>query len=284
MALVFTRVVGLGCERALLQLRPLARGSVRALSGLASASPPPTRFYPAILQARLHTPPLPLGARGLAKAKGKGKGKAAAKAKAAGAEEEEEEEEDSSAADDGPELDMDDLRKRMDGALEHFRKELVPLRLGRAQPGMLDHVVVPLPEGGGNAPLVVVGRVVVRDPQKLEVTVFDPALASAVAKAIGAAGLELNPSFERNVVHVPLPRITSEQRHALVKTVHTLAEKSKTALRKVRQAALKQVKALKGMPKDELSRLEKQVQELTDSATKQLTEIAASKEKGLLEG
>jgi ribosome recycling factor len=132
--------------------------------------------------------------------------------------------------------------------------------------------------------LLSLGRVVVRDPQKLEVTVFDAANASAVAKAIGAAGLELNPSFERNVVHVPLPRITAEQRHSLVKTVHTLAEKSKTAVRKVRQAALKQAKGMeKTMPKDELKRLEKDVQDLTDAATKKLTELAASKEKDLLD-
>ncbi|KAJ1621178.1 ribosome recycling factor [Pavlovales sp. CCMP2436] len=172
----------------------------------------------------------------------------------------------------------------MDSCIDQFKKDLAPLKPGRATPGMLDHVAVPQPDGAGTAPLLSLGRVIVRDAQKLEVTVFDPAMAAAVAKAIGAAGLELNPTFERNVVHVPLPRITAEQRRALVKTVQQLAEKSKMSVRKVRQAALKQAKALeKSMGKDEVKRLEKDVQDLTDATVKKLGEVSAAKEKELLE-
>lgn len=221
-----------------------------------------------------------LAAKAASKGKAKGsKGGAAASERDGGTASE------AAASDSEQEFDVDALRQRMDGSVAHFLKELTPLRPGRAAPGMLDHVLVPLADGSGTAPLLTVGRVIVRDPQKLEVAVFDPALASAVAKAIAAAGLELNPSFERNVVHVPLPRITAEQRRALVKTVHTLAEKAKTSVRKVRQDALKQTKALaKQMPKDELKRLETQVQALTDAAVKQLSDASADKEKELLEG
>lgn len=241
--------------------------------------------------ARLAAPAVGVAGARLLSAKGAKKGKARGKggspAPAHGASEGGNGPEGASAASEGDEAEFDanTLRQRMDSSVAYFAKELVPLRPGRAAPGMLDHVLVPLADGSGNAPLLAVGRVVVRDPQKLEVTVFDPALASAVAKAIAAAGLELNPSFERNVVHVPLPRITAEQRRALVKTVHSLAEKAKQSVRRVRQDALKQTKELaKHVPKDELKRLEAQVQALTDAAVKQLSDAASAKEKELLEG
>lgn len=238
--------------------------------------------------ARLAAPAVGVAGARLLSAKGakKGKARGGSPAPAHGASEGNGPEGASAASEgDEAEFDANTLRQRMDSSVAYFAKELVPLRPGRAAPGMLDHVLVPLADGTGNAPLLAVGRVVVRDPQKLEVTVFDPAHASAVAKAIAAAGLELNPSFERNVVHVPLPRITAEQRRALVKTVHSLAEKAKQSVRRVRQDALKQTKELaKHVPKDELKRLEAQVQALTDAAVKQLSDAASAKEKELLEG
>ncbi|KAG8470107.1 hypothetical protein KFE25_008528 [Diacronema lutheri] len=261
----------------------MARGVVRMCRGdavcfaRAVALPGALRAPPPLALAAVSVRLLATkGAKGKARAKPIGKGGSDAAADDA----DDDVEEDGAAG-----LDMGVLRQRMDASVARFVKELAPLRPGRAVPGMLDHVLVPAADGSGPSPLAAVGRVVVRDPQKLEVTVFDPALASAVAKAIAAAGLELNPSFERNVVHVPLPRITADQRRALVKAVHALAEKAKTTVRKLRQAALKQAKALeKQLPKDELKRLEGQVQALTDAAVKQLGDASAAKEKELLEG
>jgi hypothetical protein len=115
--------------------------------------------------------PFPYAARALAaKAKagaGKGRDKGPS-AKAAAASEPDDDDDASDASDDGLRaLDMDELRVRMGGALDYFKKELVPLRLGRAQPGMLDHVTVPLLDGSGHAPVHALGRVVVRDPPRV---------------------------------------------------------------------------------------------------------------------
>lgn len=185
----------------------------------------------------------------------------------------------------GEEGDTSKFADHIEQAIDSFRRDLVPIIPGRATPHMLDHVSVVHPDTKTALPMLSAARVVVRDPQRLELTVFDPQLVTAVVKAVAAAGMELNPYAERNVVHVPVPRPTAEQRRAMVKSVHALAEKARERVRRVRQQALKAGKNLKHTAgADEAKRYEGEVQALVERGTKSIGEVAAHKEKDLLDG
>jgi len=206
------------------------------------------------------------------------------KREAAAAADKEEEEDGDEGGDEDSGLDPDQASARMDQTVQAFRREVAPLRPGRASPHLLDHITVAHPNGGEVLPLPAVGRVIVRDPQRMEVAVFDPQLVSAVARAIASAGMELNPQAERSTVVVPLPRPTAEQRKAMVRTLHRVAEKAKNGVRRARQGFLKRLKADKGVPEDDRKALEAAVQKVTDAHAAAIADHMAAKEKELLEG
>lgn len=185
--------------------------------------------------------------------------------------------EDSSGAAEGA-FDVDVVKERMGAAIDSFRKATAALKPGRASPHMFDNVKVKHPGTGDELPLPSVGRAVARDAQRLEVTVYDVQLASAVAKAIAAASKDLNPLVERNMVVVPLPRSTAEQRKEMIKQAHAIAEKTKTSVRRARQDALKDIRALGSASADEKKRLSEQVQDITDEAVKGLEKQLGEKE------
>src|SRR5574337_1314620 len=112
----------------------------------------------------------------------------------------------------------EDLRRRMEGAIETLRREFTGLRTGRANPGLLEPVKVTA--YGNELPLSQVGTVSVPEPRMITVQVWDRALVGVVEKAIRDAGLGLNPAADGQLVRVPIPQLTEERRVELVKLAH----------------------------------------------------------------
>src|SRR5947209_2439755 len=111
--------------------------------------------------------------------------------------------------------DINDIKRRMEGALKSFSHELSGLRTGRASPNMLDSVQVEA--YGSMMPLNQVANVNVPEPRLLTVSVWDAGLVKAVEKGISNANLGLNPSAEGNLVRVRIPELSEERRKELVK-------------------------------------------------------------------
>ena len=135
----------------------------------------------------------------------------------------------------------------------------------------------------GAQPLVSIAKVLAQGPQALQVSLYDPTSKSvaAVAKAIEAAPLGLRAEQQGKVVRVSVPRPTQESRQLLVKHAKTLAEAARTAVRGLRQRAMKEAKGAGGT-KEELKRAEKQVEELTKQAITAVDKAAKEKEKEVL--
>src|SRR5690606_29855280 len=107
-------------------------------------------------------------------------------------------------------------KKRMDQALEHFRDDLKKIRTGRAHPDMLGEVMVEA--YGARMPLNQVANTTVPEPQLLQITPFDPSQLQAIVTAIrNDQGFGFNPSDDGRVVRVPVPPLTEERRHQIVK-------------------------------------------------------------------
>src|SRR5689334_12803629 len=129
----------------------------------------------------------------------------------------------------GPTHDINEIKRRMQGALTTLKHELGGLRTGRASPGMLEPVQVEA--YGSHMPLNQVATVSVPEPRMLSVQVWDKSVVHAVEKAIMAANLGLTPSSEGQTIRLRVPELNEERRKELVKVAHKYAEAQRVAVR-----------------------------------------------------
>ena len=181
-------------------------------------------------------------------------------------------------------FDLEDLKRRMNGALDDLRKEFGGLRTGRASPKLLDPVTVTA--YGSAMPIGQVANVSVPEPRMISVQVWDKANVGAVEKAIRSSDLGLNPIVDGQTVRVPIPELTEERRRELSKVAAKYAEGHRVAVRNVRRDGMDQLKSMeKGgeLSKDEQHRLGESVQSLTDEMISKIDEALATKEKEIMQ-
>lgn len=165
-----------------------------------------------------------------------------------------------------------------------FQAELRAIRAGRANPQLLDRVMVDY--YGTQTPLPQMGNVVSPEPRMLVINVWDVKALPLVEKAIQKSDLGLNPSNDGKVIRLIIPELTEERRKDLNKLVHKAAEEAKVAVRAIRRDAMEQFKKLQKdgkITEDEQAKAEKKMQEATDEAIKSVDELAAKKEKEIME-
>jgi len=176
-----------------------------------------------------------------------------------------------------------EAHKKMDGAVEHFRKELGTLRAGRASTDMLTPVMVEY--YGTPTPLNQLATLNTPDPQLITVTPFDRSTTKAIEKAIAAADLGLNPSSDGHTIRVPIPVMTEERRKELSKHVKKLGEETKVAVRNIRRDAndkLKKLEKDKAISQDEEHMAFDKIQTETDQHIKNIDELVKKKEQELM--
>ena len=175
--------------------------------------------------------------------------------------------------------DMDDLQRRMEGALNTLKSDFGGLRTGRASTTLLEPIMVEA--YGQQMPMSQVGTISAPEPRLLSVQVWDKGQVSFVEKAIREAGLGLNPMVDGQMVRVPLPELNEERREELVKIAGKYAEQCRVAVRNVRRDGMDQLK--KGekdgeISQDEQKSLSDDVQKLTDNYVKKIDEALSQKE------
>ncbi|MDN3652552.1 ribosome recycling factor [Thalassotalea ponticola] len=177
-----------------------------------------------------------------------------------------------------------DARDRMGKSIEALKLNLNKIRTGRAHTSLLDNISVSY--YGVDTPLNQVGSVSTPDARTLAITVFDKSMISAVEKAILTSDLGLNPSSQGTLIRIPLPPLTEERRRDLVKVVGGEIENGKIAIRNIRRDANSDIKSLnkeKEISDDEARQAEDEIQKITNEFVKQADELAAAKEKELME-
>ena len=165
-----------------------------------------------------------------------------------------------------------------------FQAELRSIRAGRANPQLLDRLVVDY--YGTQTPLSQMGNITSPEPRMLVINVWDQKSLPLVEKAILKSDLGLNPSNDGKVIRLLIPELTEERRKDLTKVVHKAAEDAKVAIRSIRREAMEQIKKLQKDSKiteDEQTKAEKKMQEATDDAIKGVDDLAAKKEKEIME-
>ncbi|AZL15078.1 ribosome recycling factor [Rickettsiales endosymbiont of Stachyamoeba lipophora] len=178
---------------------------------------------------------------------------------------------------------LNDLKKRMDGAINSFNHNLKGLRTGRASANLLDHIVVEA--YGDRLPIAQLATVTVSDARMLTVQVWDKTAVKSVEKAIANADLGLNPSSEGQLIRIPLPPLSEDRRKELVKVSYKYAEESKVSIRNVRRDVMDEVKKLekdKQINEDTMHSLSDQIQKITDEYIKKIDELVKHKEQEIL--
>ncbi|AXS40411.1 ribosome recycling factor [Breoghania sp. L-A4] len=177
------------------------------------------------------------------------------------------------------ELDFDDLKRRMQGAISVLKTELGGLRTGRASASMLDPVLVNA--YGSLTPLSQVATVSVPEPRMISVQVWDKSQVGAVEKAIRESNLGLNPVVDGTLLRLPVPELNEERRLDLVKIAHKYAEQARIAVRHVRRDGMDMLKKMEkdgNISKDAHHDAGESVQKMTDEMILQIDDIVAKKE------
>ena len=172
----------------------------------------------------------------------------------------------------------------MEKAVEDFRKELTGIRTGRANVTLLDSIRVDY--HGTPMPVNQLGTLSVPDPATIMVSPWDASAVAMIDKAIRTSDLGLNPTNDGKVVRVPIPTLTEDRRKEMVKHMHKVLENHRTAVRNIRRDVKEAVEKLekeKKISEDERKRSLDELEKLTHSETKKIEDLAAAKEKEVLE-
>src|SRR5712675_3241193 len=182
-----------------------------------------------------------------------------------------------------PTHNLEDIKRRMQGALTSLKTELSGLRTGRASTSLVEHVQVDA--YGTHMPLNQLATVSVPEPRMISVQVWDKSMVHAVEKGISASNLGLTPSTEGQVIRLRLPELNQDRRKELAKIAHKYAEAARVAVRHVRRDGLDVLKKMEKdhkISEDDGKRSSDQVQKLCDDMIADVDKMLAVKEKEIL--
>ena len=174
--------------------------------------------------------------------------------------------------------------EKMEKTVSVLKEEYIQLRIGRANPHVLDKVLVDY--YGEMTPINQTANISVQDGKCLVISPWDKSLIKNMEKGITIANIGLTPSNDGNVIRLVFPDLTQERRKEIVKQVKKMAEDSKIAIRNVRRDATDAVKKLEkaeNLPEDAVKDGQDQVQKITDKYTKIVDETVSVKEKEVME-
>jgi ribosome recycling factor len=183
-----------------------------------------------------------------------------------------------------PDFDLNDIKRRMQGAVTSLKGDLGSLRTGRATPSILDPIQVDA--YGAMMPMAQVATVSVPEPRLLSISVWDRGMVSAVEKAIRESDLGMNPQTEGQTIRLRVPEMNEQRRKEMVKVAHKYTEEARVAVRHVRRDGLDHLKKLEkdgAISEDDEKRQAAEVQKATDAHIAEIDGVLASKEKEIMQ-
>lgn len=177
---------------------------------------------------------------------------------------------------------LDTARAQMEKAIQHLEIELAKIRAGKANPAMLDNVMVEY--YGTKVPISQTASINTLDARTLVIQPWEKSMLTPIEKGIQLANLGFNPQNDGSVIRITVPPLTEERRKELVKLSKQVVEEGKIAVRNARKEAMEAVKKLQknGMPEDAAKVLEQKVQKLTDEYIAKCDKHLELKEKEIL--
>ncbi len=177
---------------------------------------------------------------------------------------------------------LSDAEEHMGKAIQHLEIELVKIRAGRANPNMLDGIVVDY--YGSPTPIGQVGNIIAADARTITIQPWEKNMLQPIERAIINSNIGLTPQNDGSIIRLFLPPLTEERRRELVKRVNAEGEHTKVAVRNIRRDAIEQIKKLQkdGLSEDAAKDAEKDVQGLTDKYSAQIDKHLEAKDKEIM--
>ncbi len=178
---------------------------------------------------------------------------------------------------------MQATQDKMEKSIKALHNELSSIRAGRANPAVLDKIMVDY--YGTPTAINQMAAISVSEARILVIQPWDKTSLHAIEKAIQASDLGINPANDGSIIRIAFPQLTEERRKELVKQIHKIGEDSKVAIRSIRRDSLEKFKAMKKsseITEDDLKTCEKDVQNFTDKYVKQVDDVLAAKEKEIM--
>jgi ribosome recycling factor len=179
---------------------------------------------------------------------------------------------------------LEDAHEKMVKAVSHLKDEFSSIRTGRATPALVDKLRVDY--YGSEVPLQQLAGFSVPEPRVLVISPYDKGALKAIEKAIQSSDLGVNPSNDGQIVRLTFPELTQDRRKELVKVVKGRAEEGRVAVRNVRRHSRHELEVEEqagDLSRDELDRIEKELEKLTHDTIAEIDGLLAHKEKELLE-
>lgn len=176
------------------------------------------------------------------------------------------------------------MQEKIEKTKSILKEELNTVRAGRANPALLDKVMVDY--YGTPTPLKNLSNISVPDARMLMITPFDPKSINDIEHAINAANLGITPANDGKAIRMEIPQLTEERRKELTKTTKKMGEEAKIAVRNLRRDAndgLKKQQKAGEISEDDLKGELEEVQKKVDKAVKEIDELVAVKDKEILE-
>ena len=179
---------------------------------------------------------------------------------------------------------LNESEEKMKKTIEHLTKDLASMRAGRANPAMLDRIMVDY--YGEPTPLTQLANITIPEARLIVIQPWDKSSIGSIEKAVMKSDLGVNPSNDGNVIRIAIPQLTEERRKDMVKLIKKRAEEARVAVRNIRRDANDMLKSLekdKSVSEDESKKGMDDVQKSTDKFIKDIDSILAAKEKDIME-
>jgi ribosome recycling factor len=179
---------------------------------------------------------------------------------------------------------LEEAGSKMTKSVDHLEQELATIRTGRANPALIDRVMVPY--YGTPTPLNQLAQISAPEARLLVVQVYDRGQLGTVEKAIRDSGMGLNPSNDGQVIRVPIPPLTEERRREYVRMVRQRSEDARVAIRNIRRDELQRIQQGERageIPGDQAKRASERLQKITDAYVGRVESISNRKEAEVME-
>ncbi|MCM8776877.1 MAG: ribosome recycling factor [Candidatus Omnitrophica bacterium] len=180
---------------------------------------------------------------------------------------------------------FNEVKKKMEGVIDFFKKEIGTLRAGRASISLLEGITVEY--YGSKMPISQIATITIPQPQLIVIQPWDKNVLQEIVKAIQISNIGLNPIADTNVIRIPVPPLSEERRQELVKILHRMGEEAKVEIREIRRKGneeLKKAEKEKTIPEDDMHKGIEEIQEMTDKFIKEIDKRIEDKSKEILEG
>lgn len=177
-----------------------------------------------------------------------------------------------------------DVKQKMHKALEAVHGDFATVRTGKASPALVENIMIKAYGGTAVLRVLELATIHVQDVQTLVLTPFDKSVIGEIERGIADAKVGINPIIDGNIIRINLPPLSEERRREFVKLIHTKGEQGKVTMRQMRQDGMIHAKRLEavGVSEDEIGRIEKEIQRLTDQYILEIDVLMKDKEVELM--